>query len=81
MAVLLLDVRCGGKPVYGVFRRRRYSARALARVHKAQFYLFFSVPAAFGGGHGKNGIVGMTRLPGVNAGPNTAFGGNGHEWP
>jgi hypothetical protein len=40
-------------PVYGHFRRRRYSARASARVGAVSvvFSAFFPVPAAFGGGH------------------------------
>ena len=63
------------RPVYGSFRRRRFSARASARVSKAtrNFRHSPAPPASGGRGGGVAAQHGsLRRQPGVNAGPSTA---------
>jgi hypothetical protein len=73
------------RPVYGRFRRRRYSARALARVRKAHISLFspgiFPCPPPKAAGTEKYGIVRASHSPGVNAGPEPPSADKGHKRP
>ena len=67
--------------VYDPFRRSPYSARRSRRVNGAPPESVFSVAAAEGGGHAKNGRNRRSSGPRTRAKarPNTACGGNARE--